>query len=156
MKSVVSRIFQRLLHLRFELGKFGVVGIAAYGLDTAITAALLWSGVEGYRAKIIATVIAATAAFLGNRFWTWRDRDRSGLAREYLLYFGFNLAGLGIQLASYTFTHFVLGAMWGIFATKLFDLISLQLIGNGFATIFRFWAYRRFVFIAPTPVEATR
>src|SRR5690606_41387611 len=40
--------------------------------------------------KTIATVVAASLAFIGNRFWTWRHRERTSLAREYTLYFCLN------------------------------------------------------------------
>jgi putative flippase GtrA len=154
--TIVARIYARFQHLLQELGKFGVVGIFAFMLDTGIFAALRWADMEANKAKIIATVISATVAFIGNRFWTWRHRERSGLGREYLLYFMFNAAGLGITLVVLNFSHSVLGSIWPIFATKLADVISSQLVGNAIATVFRFWAYRRFVFIAAAPAEATR
>lgn len=156
LKPIAVRLYDRFQHLLHELGKFGVVGILAFLLDTGIFAGLLWADMEENKAKIIATVVAATAAFLGNRFWTWRHRERSGLAREYLLYFFFNAAGLGITLAVLNFSHSVLGSMWPMFTTKIADVIAAQLVGNAFATVFRFWAYRRFVFLAPTTAEATR
>jgi putative flippase GtrA len=156
VKSLAARLYQRLLHLRFEIGKFGVVGLLAYAVDTIVTTVLVYAEVGSIRSKVIATVIAATAAFIGNRYWTWRDRDRSSLGREYFLYFTFNAVGLGIQLAALYVSHSVLGSIWPIFATKLADVIAMQLFGNGIATVFRFWAYRRFVFVATTPAEATR
>lgn len=154
--TITARIYARFQHLLHEVGKFGVVGICAFALDTAIFAVLRMGEMDGNKAKIIATVISATAAFVGNRFWTWRHRERSGLAKEYLLYFFFNAAGLGITLAVLNFSHSVLGGMWPIMQTPLADVISAQFVGNGFATVFRFWAYRRFVFVAAAPAEATR
>src|SRR5690242_3134054 len=64
----------RFEHLVRELGKFGTVGIVSFAVDVAIFNALLFSGTPTLIAKTIATVIAATVAFIGNRFWTWRDR----------------------------------------------------------------------------------
>ena len=76
-------------------------------------------------AKTMSTVIAATVAFLGNRFWTWRHRERSGLRREYLLYFFFNAVGLGIGLACLAISHYGLGSIWpDVFQTQLADNIS--------------------------------
>ena len=61
----------------------------------------VWSAYTGepYRRQAISTIIAATLAFIGNRFWTWRHRERTGLGREYVLYFGFNPVGLLIGIA---------------------------------------------------------
>jgi putative flippase GtrA len=154
--TIVARIYERFQHVLHELGKFGVVGIFAFILDTIVFASLRWGDMEANKAKIIATVISASAAFVGNRFWTWRHRERSGLGREYLLYFVFNAAGLGITLLVLNFSHSVMGAIWPIFATKLADVISSQFVGNAIATVFRFWSYRRFVFLAPAAAEATQ
>lgn len=147
--NIVRRLYLRFQGILHELGKFGVVGAVAYLVDTGIYTLLLALGMETLFAKSIATVVAATLAFVGNRFWTWRHRPRSSLTKEYLLYFGFNAAGLGIQLATLGITHYGLGSIWPIFTTKIADLIFAQIIGNGIATVFRFWAYRRFVFAAP-------
>lgn len=154
--SFTSRLLQKFQHLKYELGKFGVVGGLAFILDAAINWTLLSSDVNENTAKIVAAVISATAAFIGNRFWTWRHRERSGLAREYGLYFFFNAAGLGITLLVLNFSHSLLGSIWPVFTTNLADFIAGQLVGTAFATVFRFWAYRRFVFLAPAAAEATR
>jgi putative flippase GtrA len=156
--SIVRRLYLRFEGIIHELGKFGVVGAVSYVVDTGVYTLMLELGKETLFAKSIATLIAATLAFIGNRFWTWRDRPRSGLTKEYLLYFGFNAAGLGIQLLTLRVTHYGLGSVWPFFTTTIADLIFAQVIGNGIATVFRFWAYRRFVFTAGVPAhdEVTR
>jgi putative flippase GtrA len=154
--TLTARLLERFQHLKYELGKFGVVGGLAFMLDAAINWTLLSNDVNENKAKIIAAIVSASAAFIGNRFWTWRHRERSGLAREYLLYFFFNAAGLGITLIVLNFSHTVLGSIWPIFTTDLADFLAGQFVGTAFATVFRFWAYRRFVFLAPAPVEITR
>jgi putative flippase GtrA len=92
-------------------------------------------------AKTVSIVLATVVSYLGNRFWTYRHRERSGYPREYLLFFAFNGVGLLITLACLDFSHYVLG-----FKTGIADNISGTLIGTGLATLFRFWAYRRYVF----------
>ena len=42
--------------------------------------------------------MAASLAFVGNRYWTWRERERTTLHREYGLYFGFNLELLLLRI----------------------------------------------------------
>src|SRR5690606_14035214 len=95
----LTDLYRRFKHLVHELGKFGIVGGIAYLVDSLLLVVLDNQGWEPMTAKTVATLIAATVAFLGNRFWTWRHRARSGLAREYALYFVFNAIGLGIALA---------------------------------------------------------
>lgn len=138
-----------------ELSKFGTVGGIAFAVDLLIFNVLLQLGSETLLAKTISTVIATTLAFLGNRFWTWRHRERSGLRREYLLYFFFNAVGLGIGLACLGISHYGLGAIWpDVFQTQLADNLAAQIVGTAFGTLFRFWSYRRFVFIAPATPPA--
>lgn len=140
----------RAILLRFEslvreLGRFGVVGAIAYAVDTAILIALS-AAINPLLAKTISTAVSATAAFVGNRYWTWRDRPRSGLHREYALYFFFNVVGLGIGLACLGVSHYLLGRTWPVLTSHLADVVSANVVGMVLGTLFRFWSYRRFVF----------
>jgi putative flippase GtrA len=155
-----------------ELGKFGTVGAICYVVDISIFNLLRVILGEPIGPKIISTVIATTLAFLGNRFWTWKDRGHSGpspdgpirprarpsllgllgLTREYPLFFGVNLVGLGIGVACLSISHHWLGSYWPVLTSNVADNLSANVIGMGLATLFRFWAYRRFVFrSAPIP-----
>ncbi|WP_239677457.1 GtrA family protein [Natronosporangium hydrolyticum] len=146
----LTRLSERFRGLVHEMGKFGVVGAVAYAVDTGIFVILVLT-MESLVAKTIATAVAATVAFIGNRFWTWRHRARSGLTREYVLYFTFNGIGLAISLAILGASHYGLGAIWPAFQTPLADVIAANVVGLVAATIFRFWSYRTFVFREPTP-----
>lgn len=151
----LSRLYHRFRDLVHEAGKFGAVGGVAYLVDTGLFVFLVLH-LESLTAKTIATVVAATVAFVGNRFWTWRHRARSGLAREYGLYFFLNAVGLGISLAILGASHYGLGAVWEFFRTPLADVIAANVIGLIAGTIFRFWSYRRFVFRPAAPAEPDR
>jgi putative flippase GtrA len=145
----LSRLYQQFRHLVHEMGKFGAVGSVAYLVDSAILLALDAQGWEPLISKTVSTVVAATVAFAGNRFWTWRHRARSGLAREYGLFSVFNAIGLGISLACLGVTYHWLGTAWpGIFQTSLAVFVSANVVGLGLGTVFRFWSYRRYVFPA--------
>ncbi len=145
----MTALWERFGHLVRELGKFGVVGACTYVVDVTLYN-LLYHSFGYFWAKAASTAVAATLAFLGNRFWTWRDRERSGLHREYLLYFGFNLVGLLIGLACLWLSHNGLGHFWpGVFQTRLADNVAALGFGMVLGTLFRFWSYRRFVFLVP-------
>ncbi|UWP83691.1 GtrA family protein [Dactylosporangium fulvum] len=146
-------LYARFGHLVHELGKFGTVGIVAFGVDFTIFNVLLFGGVNNLLAATVSMVVAATVAFVGNRFWTWRDRERTNLRREYSLYFLFNVGGLVIALVCLWFSHYVLGAAWHFFETKLADNIAKNLVGMALGTAFRFWSYRQIVF-RRTPAES--
>jgi putative flippase GtrA len=145
-RGPAHRFLDRFGGIVRELGKFGTVGGTAFLIDLTIFNVLLGTGSETLVAKTISTVIATTVAFLGNRFWTWRHRERRNLAREYTLFFALNAVGLGIGLACLAISHYGLGAIWPVFTSQLADNVSGLLIGTALGTLFRFWSYRRFVF----------
>nr|WP_244945382.1 GtrA family protein [Couchioplanes caeruleus] len=129
-----------------ELSKFGTVGGIAFAIDLLIFNVLLQADVETLLAKTGSTLVATTVAFAGNRFWTWRHRAHSHMAKQYTMFFLLNGVGLAIGLACLAISHYGLGAIWPEFQTPLADNISGQLVGTAAGTLFRFWSYRRFVF----------
>ncbi|MBY8871453.1 GtrA family protein [Micromonospora sp. PLK6-60] len=147
--GLIGTLIDRFGHLVRELSKFATVGGIAFLIDFALFNYLTARhGVEQLTAKTISTVVAATFAFLGNRFWTWRHRQRSHPAREYALFFFFNAVGLGIAVACLALSRYGLGSIWpGVFRTALADNIASFVVGTGLGTLFRFWSYRRFVFV---------
>ncbi|MBM7492479.1 putative flippase GtrA [Micromonospora luteifusca] len=140
--------WQKFIH---EALKFGIVG----GINTVINYAVfnalaLTVFVNGQlKASVIATIVATITSYLMNRHWTYRDRPKSALRREYLLFFLFNGAGLLIELGA------VAVAKYGLDIHGLLALNVAKTAGVLLATLFRFWSYRTFVFqpVAKTKVE---
>lgn len=158
-KGVLRGLIDRFGHLVHELSKFATVGGVAFVIDFVLfNYASSVLHIESLAAKTISTVVAATVAFLGNRFWTWRHRERSNPARQYALFFLLNGVGLGIALACLAVSRYGLGAIWpSVFQTALADNIASFVVGMSLGTLFRFWSYRRFVFISTEePATATR
>jgi putative flippase GtrA len=124
-----------------EFTKFGIIGVVNTVLDYAIFNALYPIG--PLKAQCVATTIAATSSYFMNRHWTFRHRARSGLRREYALFFVFNLIGLAISLAVLGLTKYGLG-----YDSRLAINIA-KTIGLVLGTLFRFWSYRRWVFLHP-------
>lgn len=140
--KILRELYSRVDHLVHEVMKFGVVGAVAFMVDIGVFN-LLRVGLDQQpiRSKVVATVLATTVAYFGNRHWTFRHRDRSGLGREYSLFFVFNGVGLAIAMSCLAISHYVLD-----FRSPLADNISANGIGLVLGTSFRFWAYRRWVF----------
>jgi putative flippase GtrA len=136
----------RLHALVREVGKFGVVGGLSFAIDLVIFNVLLQQGLETLVAKTFSTTIATTFAFVGNRYWTWRDREHTHMGKQYGMFFVLNAVGLGLGLGCLAISHYGLGQIWPALQTPLADNVSGQLIGTGLGTLFRFWSYRRFVF----------
>jgi len=125
---------------------FLAVGGAGYLTDVA---AFNWfrdqpvvGGANPIGAKIAAVAVAMTVTYLGNRTLTWRGLGSASKRRELGLFAVFNLAGLLISVLALAVSHDLLGL-----TSRLADNLSGNVIGVGLGTVFRYWAYRRFVFV---------
>ena len=131
------------------MSRFGVVGIGAFIIDVGLFNLLVHAGSPGIledkplTAKTISAVVATIFAYQVNREWTWKNRQRRGWVREYSLYFLLNAVGLGITLIPLAISRYALNL-----ESALADNIAANIIGVGLGTLFRFWAYRRWVFPA--------
>ncbi|GAA3981539.1 GtrA family protein [Actinomadura viridis] len=144
--NLLSRLYQRFAHLVRELAKFGSVGAVAFVITMALSNVLHSGlGMGPLSSNAIATVVATTFAYAANRYWTFRHRDRTGLGREYVLFFALNGVGLVITQLFIGFTHYVLGL------TGPLPYNASLVVGTGVATLFRFWSYKKWVFL---PAEA--
>lgn len=151
--GAASRVWYNLHHLVREGAKFATVGGIGFVVDLVIFNLLLFNG-DGTGplhdsplwAKTISVVAATAVTYAGNRLWTFRHRARTGLAREYSLFFVLNGVGLGIALACLGFSRYVLGL-----SGPLADNISANVVGLMFGALFRFWSYRTWVFPAHKP-----
>jgi putative flippase GtrA len=125
-----------------EVAKFGTIGVINLFVNFGVWNLLILTVLRGgeVKAKVIATVIATTCAYFMNRHWTYRDRPKSTLRREYTLFFVFNLVGLVIEAGV------VYAAKYGLDTTHILVLNLANVVGIGLGTIFRFWAYRTHVF----------
>ncbi|SIN33646.1 Putative flippase GtrA (transmembrane translocase of bactoprenol-linked glucose) [Micromonospora cremea] len=132
-----------------EALKFGIVG----GINTVINYAVfnvlaLTVFADGQlKATVIATIVATITSYLMNRHWTYRDRPKSALRREYVLFFLFNATGLLIELGV------LAAAKYGLGVHGLLALNVAKTGGVLLATLFRFWSYRTFVFQPVVPAE---
>ena len=151
MSGLVRRARDAVGVLYREALKFGVVGAVAFVVDIGLFNLLstdLWpfggaAPLDGHEkiAKIASVTVATLVAWLGNRLWSFRHRRQAAAHRELLLFAVMNVAGMAIAIACLTISHDVLH-----FTSTLADNLSGNIIGTGLATLFRFWAYRKYVF----------
>ncbi|MFE6845786.1 GtrA family protein [Streptomyces sp. NPDC057686] len=144
----------RLRGLGREVAKFGAVGGVGVLVNLGVFNLIRHTtDLQVVRASVIATVVAIVTNYIGFRYFTYRDRARTGSSRELPLFAAFSVIGLVIENGVlYTATY---GFGWdGPLATNVF-----KFIGIGTATVFRFWSYRTWVFRAlperaPAPAAA--
>jgi putative flippase GtrA len=137
----IRDIYNRLKH---EVAKFGTIGLIAFVIDVGIFNLLLQGPLSAHpvTAGTISGATATAFAYIGNRFWTFQDRARTSYSREFFLFVVLNIIGLGIQLSCLAISHYGFG--W---TSPLADNISKNGFGLIFGTLFRFWSYRKWVFL---------
>ena len=143
LPSVRSRLSSGWRLLAKELSAFGVVGGMCFVLDVGLFQLLYGHlSVGAVTAKLISTLVATTAAYFGNRHWTFSHRARTGLRREYLLFAAVNGVTLVIGLL-------VVWLVSGPLAQDSALVLQLANVGSiVLGTILRFISYRRWVFLA--------
>ncbi len=136
--------YERFRQLIYEFAKFAVIGIIGVFVTNAVYDLLyIHLGVGPVKSTTIATIVAAIATFLGNRYWSFRTRQRTGVVREIVIFAVLNGIGLLIQDATVAFNYYLLH----LGHNNLAGFIALN-SGIALATLFRFWSYRRFVWVA--------
>jgi putative flippase GtrA len=138
-----------LFRLANEFAKFGLVGLFALIIDLGLFNALAFAGSgplgnQPLTAKTVSVVVATTASYAANRHWTWRDRPVGNPRREVAAFAIVNVFAMGIALGCLYVSHYLMG-----FTSAVDDNLSANVLGLALGMVFRFWAYRTFVF----PVE---
>lgn len=147
--GVIGALVDRFRALFHELAKFGTVGFVSLLVDIAVYNTVLFiNDDKPLTARVLATVVAATNAFVLNRHWSFKHRVRRHVGRDATLFVVINAVGMTIGLLAVAISHYVLG-----FDSVLADNIAAYGPGLVLGTAFRFWAYRRFVWLAPDEVE---
>ncbi|MDT9684771.1 GtrA family protein [Streptomyces sp. TRM76323] len=138
-----SALRVRLEQLVREIAKFGLVGgigllvnMAAFNLLRQAT------DLPVVRASLLATVIAIACNYLGFRYFTYRDRDKTRRTREAMLFFVFSVAGMVIE------NGILYAATYGFGWDSPLQNNFFKFFGIGIGTLFRFWSYRTWVFRA--------
>ena len=144
------RLYRRFRHTIHEGAKFLIVGLTGIAVTNLVFIPLHGPlGLGPLTSVTIATIVATIITFLGNRYWSFRHRRGDGAAREGVTFFVLNGVGLLIQYAVLGFSNYVLGL-----DSKIENVIAVN-IGIGLGTLFRFWSYRKWVWV-PEHVHLAR
>jgi len=137
-------LYSRARQLLPELLKFGVVGGIGSVIDLGGTAVLHGKYHVGpLESKAIAVTAATVFTYVGSRFWTFKDRENQSLRREAVLFIVLNLVGLLIAEVVLGFTTYVLAMRGNL------EYNAASVLGTGLGTLWRYYAYKKWVFLAP-------
>lgn len=145
-----------------ELAKFLVVGGTSWLLDTGLFTLLSHTVLDRkvITSKIISILVATIFSYILNREWSFSRRGGRERHHEAMLFFLVNGIALGLNLIPLWFTHYAIGIdveHYSRFTVSVVDFFSANVVGTIVGMIFRFWAYRRFVFpdeLSPHPETA--
>jgi putative flippase GtrA len=145
----MASLRERLADLVPELAKFGVVGLIGTIIDLGGADYLhVHVGIGPMAAKAISITAATVVTYLGSRFWTFRHRVNQALLREGVLFVMLNVVGLVIA-------EIVIAATtYGLDLKSELAYNAASVVGTGLGTIFRYFSYKKWVFLAGAPGTA--
>jgi putative flippase GtrA len=145
----MASLRKRLTDLIPELAKFGVVGLIGSVIDLGGADYLhVHLGVGPMVSKGLSITAATVATYLGSRFWTFRHRVNQALLREGVLFVMLNVVGLAIAEVV------IATATYGLDLKSELAYNAASVVGTGLGTIFRYFSYKKWVFLAGAPGTA--
>jgi putative flippase GtrA len=134
-----------------ELVKFALVGGTTFVVDTAVFLVLKSSVLisKPVTAKIIAVLVATIVGYVLNREWSFRTRGGRERHHEAALYFAISGIGMAINAAPLWISRYAFDLQTpevSRFTMEVADFLSAQIVGTLLAMLFRWWAFRRYVF----------
>jgi putative flippase GtrA len=149
--SYLRAVSARVRRAGPELSKFGSIGAIAFVVNILATN-VMWHAVPSKRiiGSIVGTAIAIMVTYIGNRFWTYKDRDSIGRSREMALFVTVNLIGMLIETVPLAVSQYIVH--WD---STLASNVAKYIIGTPLGMVFRLWTYRTWVFpkVQPALVE---
>ena len=132
-------------------GEIPPVGGTAFIVDTTIFLRLKTTVLESkpVTAKVISTLVATIVSYVLNREWSFRTRG--GRVRHHEAALFFLVSGVGVAVTSAPLWLSRYGLHLEVphvsrLTQEVADLVSAQIVGTLLAMVFRWWAFRRFVF----------
>lgn len=136
-----------------EAAKFGIVGALAFVVDNGGYNLLVFGlpggagggpmGTTPVLASVLATGAATLFSWVGNRYWTYRRQRRDSMTQELALFLFVNVVGVAVTAGTVFLARHPLGL-----ESALSDNVA-RIFGWVLATLFRFYTYRRYVFVTP-------
>jgi putative flippase GtrA len=130
-----------------EISAFGFIGAIAFVIDVGV---FTWLAPDGaLKAKFVSSVLSTAFAYVGNRYWSFSHRARTSIGRETAFFFGINAITLVFSLLVIAFFVYPLHYPHASFTVKVVNVVTIAI-----GTAFRFWSYKRFVFLHPDRVHS--
>jgi len=131
-----------------QFSRFIVIGFMNTAFDFAILNLLMWwtgiySGIYIILLNIISFSIAVINSYLWNKYWTFKDKDGTGI-KEFSQFISVTLIGLAINSSIVFGVTTYISPIFGISPELWANLAKAA--ATGFSLIWNFTGYKLFVF----------
>lgn len=135
-----------------ELVKFLTVGAVTFVTTIAIFFGLKWTILpeNPVTANVIAVLVSTILSYILNREWSFSEREGRPQHHEAALFFSVSGIGLVLNQIPLWVSRYILDLKTphvSFLFENISDFISGTLLGTLIATVFRWWAMSRFVFL---------
>ncbi|TCO65629.1 GtrA family protein [Actinocrispum wychmicini] len=154
VQTVLSRLpepVRKLMLKHRELLRFAVVGGVCFAVTNVVNYSLKWTILEAHpvTALIFAVIVATIVSYILNREWSFHTRGGRERHHEAALFFLISGIGVVLNSAPLWMSRYVLDLRAPdvtVFTQETADFISGMIIGTLLAMVFRWWAFKKWVF----------
>lgn len=145
---LVEKISRRFVFI-IQFAKYCLVGIIVTLVDLKVFEFLIWIlgsavGAVSGLSKAVSFLVATSAKFLGNKYWTFEEREKQNMGREFFCFFIVTVIGLLVDVMAYLFFAKTIGPQLGI-SLMIWEKISVILAAIS-AAIWNFLGYKIIIF----------
>jgi putative flippase GtrA len=142
---------RELLKKHRELLRFAVVGGISFVITMSVNYGLKFTVLRTHpvTALIVGVLVATIFSYVANREWSFRTRGGRERAHEAALFFLISGVALGLNALPQWFSRYVLdlqAPQLTPLGAEVADFVSGIVIGTLLGTVFRWWAFKKWVF----------
>lgn len=154
VQTILARVpepYRSQLIVHREKVKFAAVGALTWFINTGVVYAtkLTVLGEKPLTARLLGVLIATIASYVLNREWSFRTRGGRQRHHEAALFFAVSALGIGVTLLPQAISLYLFDIRVphvGPVTQAVANFLTGQILGVLLAMVFRFWAFRRYVF----------
>ncbi|HYM31489.1 MAG TPA: GtrA family protein [Candidatus Cybelea sp.] len=94
-------LVQDIVAFARQFARYCIVGAGGFVVDAGTLQLLLWEGLDRFSGRILSYLVAATATWLANRYYTFTQAETSAAHRQWAKYVAANAIGAGVNYAVY-------------------------------------------------------
>ena len=155
--GLLPKSLRSLLSKHRELLKFGMVGAVCFVLTNVVNYALKLTVLHDnpVTALILAVLVATVVSYVLSREWSFRTRGGRERQHEAALFFLISGISVGLNSLPLAVSRYLLDLRTpdvGLVTQEIADFVSGMILGTLVAMVFRWWAFKKWVF----PEEGAR